>query len=424
MTGPPSVDRMSRTPALVRLLRHRDPGLLALGQAVSNFGDGVANVALTLLVLDTWHGASGLGWFAAARMAPQVAFLLVGGAIVDRHSRRLLLILSDSVRMVATGGLVILLVLHQLNFAEMILYAIVFGAFDALFFPASNAMTPEIVPEDLLTAMNSWRPFSSNVIGQMIGPAVGGLLATWSTSWAIGIDAATFAVSALCLAAMAPTPTPERREGSSMVAEIKEGLSYVRQTFWLKWTLLAVTLSNAFVFVPTGVLLPYLLRHTLHASKSLVGVALASFGLAGAIGALVASNVPMPRRRLRTMWTVWTAGSFSAFAMAMATHFWMVLIFPVVSAPLLVWGNVMWESMLQTEVPRELLGRVSSVDWFVSLGMSPVGLIVAGQLAGAIGVRTYYWLVPSLAILPGLAMLLSRRVNEVDRARVEAPSSN
>jgi MFS family permease len=95
---------MKRKLAIMELARHREPRLLVSGQAISNFGDGVAIVALTLLVLDTTHSVTALGWFAAARMTPQVVFLLIGGAIVDRFSRRLLLILSDVVRAVLTGS--------------------------------------------------------------------------------------------------------------------------------------------------------------------------------------------------------------------------------------------------------------------------------------------------------------------------------
>src|SRR3984957_7495975 len=146
---------MRKKLAIVELAQHREPGLLISGQAVSNFGDGVAIVALTLLVLDTTHSVTALGWFAAARMTPQVVFLLIGGAIVDRFSRRQLLILSDVARAVLTAAIVVLIVTHSLHFGELIIFAVLFGSFDAIFFPAIAAFTPEIVPEELLPAMNA-----------------------------------------------------------------------------------------------------------------------------------------------------------------------------------------------------------------------------------------------------------------------------
>src|ERR1700689_2348170 len=175
--------------ALVQLAKHREPRLLVTGQTVSQFGDGVALVALTLLVLDTTHSVSKLAWFAAARMAPLVIFL--------------------------------------------------FGTFDAVFMPAMTALTPEIVPEELLPAMNAVRPLANNLMGSMIGPAVGGVIAAASTSWAIGVDCGTFLVSASALFLMKPTPSPRRTPGSSMLSEIKEGVRFVRRTRWLRANTLA-----------------------------------------------------------------------------------------------------------------------------------------------------------------------------------------
>jgi DHA3 family tetracycline resistance protein-like MFS transporter len=94
------------------------------------------------------------------------------------------------------------------------------------------------------------------------------------------------------------------------------------------------------------------------------------------------------------------------------------MIFPLVSSPMMIFGNVIWESMLQSEVPRELLGRASSVDWFVSLGITPIGIVIAGLLANQIGIRTYFVLAGVICSLPGLYILTSKRINEIDEVRV------
>ncbi len=405
---------------MARLVQHREPTLLLTGQAVSNLGDGVALVALTLLVLDTTHSASMLAWFAAARMAPMVAFLLVGGAVVDRISRRALLLVSDGSRFVLCVGLTAVIAAHALHYAELIVFALVFGLFDALFMPAYAALTPQIVPTELLPAMNAIRPLSSNLMGAMIGPAIGGLLAAYSTAWAIGIDAATFAVSAGFLLAMRPVPVPERTETTSMLHDVREGLAYVRRTTWFWTCLLAVALVNAFVLVPQSVLVPYFVRHVLHAPKVEVGLIFTVGGVTGALMSLVAGNLRMPRRRIRTMFAVWGIGTVSGLVMGVATSFWEVAVFPVVVSASIVIGNVFWESMVQEEVPAEMMGRASSVDWFVSLGLSPVGLVVAGALAAAVGVRTYYVVMTLVCLVPTVLILVSRRVNAVDAGRVRS----
>jgi MFS family permease len=397
---------MKRKLAILELARHREPRLLVSGQAISNFGDGVAIVALTLLVLDTTHSVTALGWFAAARMTPQVVFLLIGGAIVDRFSRRLLLILSDVVRAVLTGLIVILILSHSLHYWELLVFAVFFGSFDALFYPCIAAFTPEIVSEDLLPAMNAVRPLANNLMGSTIGPAVGGLLAAFSTSLSIGVDCATFVVSATALALMRSTPKPIRKEGATMIGDIKEGLHYVVRTRWLWTTSLSVTLVNAFVLTPMFVLIPYFLRHNLHLAKDYVGFAVAAAGVSGALGALVVANLPMPKRRIRMMWIYWSIGSMTALVMGIATNFWEVIIFPIVVSPTIIFGNVIFESMMQSEVPRELLGRVSSVDWFVSLGVAPLGLVIASQVANVIGVRAYFVVFSIICVVPGIWIIV------------------
>ncbi len=402
---------------MLQIFRHREPRLLVTGQTISMFGDGVANVALTLLVLDTTHSVSKLAWFATARMTPLVLLLLVGGAIVDRHSRRTLLLISDLARGALTAGLVVALATGVLQFWQLLVFAVLFGSFDAIFTPAMSAMIPEIVPEDLLGAMNAVRPFSNNVVGGMIGPAVGGLIAAWSTTAAMSIDAASFLASATALVQMHPTPKPSRVASSTMIHEIKEGVGYVRSTNWIWTTLTAVTLGNALLFTPTNVLVPYFLRHDLHAAKVTIGYFFATFGLAGAIGALVSGSLAIPRRRIRAMWMAWTAASGVMFVFGFVTQSWEVFLVPIVTAPGILYGNVVWESMLQAVVPRTLLGRVSSVDWFVSLGLAPVGLVAAGYLSSLVGVRTYFVAAAIVSTAPGLFILFSKRLNAVDAGR-------
>jgi DHA3 family tetracycline resistance protein-like MFS transporter len=189
---------------------------------------------------------------------------------------------------------------------------------------------------------------------------------------------------------MKPTPTPHRTPGSSMLSEIKVGVRFVRETRWLRTNLVVAGIVNAVMFSPMAVLLPYMIVHTLHDKKVIVGYTFAVMGFSGAAGALVASNLKLPRRRIRVMITYWTVATFAGLIVGFATNFWEVMIFPVVVAPLLLLGNVIWESMMQSEVPRELLGRVSSVDWTMSLGLAPLGIVLAGFLATEWGVRNYF----------------------------------
>ena len=176
-----------------------------------------------------------------------------------------------------------------------------------------------------------------------------------------------------------------------MVAEIRTGITYCRRTPWILWTLLVAGLANAAVFTPIAILMPLLFKRTLHAPSWMVGVGFAAFGLGGLVGALLVGILPRPRRRVRVMWLVWSAASFVAVLYGVAPSAWTACVVIFATGPLLTAGNIIWESLLQAEVPRELLGRVSSVDWMVSLGLSPIGVAVAGVVAGTVGIRPPSW---------------------------------
>jgi MFS family permease len=166
------------------------------------------------------------------------------------------------------------------------------------------------------------------------------------------------------------------------------------------------------------VLLPYFLLHTLHDAKFYVGLLSAAGGVSGAIGAVIAAGKSQPKRRIRLTWIYWSIISLSALIIGFVTNFWEVIIMPIVASPMIILGNTIWESMMQTEVPRELLGRVSSVDWFLSLGISPLALVLAGEIANYIGVRTYFVVLGIVCLVPGLLIIASKRINEIDAPRL------
>ncbi len=407
----------AQRPSIWALLHHRNPRLVLLGQSISSLGDGIATVAFTLLVIDTTHSVTRLGWFAAARLIPLVIFLLVGGAVVDRFSRRTLMLLSDLGRVVLTALVTGALIAHVLTFNEILAVGFLFGAFDAVFMPAFSALVPEITPPELLNAMNAARPIALNLMGFAIGPAIGGIIVSVSTTWAIGADCVTFLFSTVMLAQVRGLTAPLRATTTSVRHDIREGLRYCRETPWLWWTLLGVILTNGLVGSPLPVLLSFYLRHTLHSSSDAVGNAYALFGCAGALGALLASGLRTPRRRVRWMWGIWGVATLSATTFLFAHNFASAMIFPMVAAPLWFVGDIIWNGLLQTEVPRSLLGRVSSIDALISFGLNPVGILVATWLSAMLGVQRYFLIMGLVTVLPSIVILSSRRVNAVDEGR-------
>ncbi len=368
-------------------LRHRDFALLWSGQSISLVGDGVYTVALALETLRIDNHPLALSLVLAARLLPTVLLLVAGGVIVDRVPRRLAMLASDSTRGVAVAVVAALVALGTLQIWELVVISAVFGAADALFYPAATAVTPEILPADLLLQGSALNHTSQTVSQALIGPALGGLVvATLGYQWGFAIDAASFAVSAGCVIAMSSRPRPEP-SGHSPLADAREGLRYVRSQRWLWVSLVAAGLANFAAFSPLSVLVPLLVRNVLGQGPLALGLVLAAGGVGGGVTAIVVARFGAPRLRITSMWAGWAVSAAAIVGLAFAPNVWFAGAFAFVITGTLMYGNILWYPIMQEIVPPELLGRASSVDWLVSLSLSPLGVLVSGALAGVIGTR-------------------------------------
>ena len=392
--------------------RHRDARFLLSGQALSRLGDGAVAVTTVLLIIDRWPGATHLSAFSAVSSLALVASLLFGGVVVDRFRRRELLLASDFTRAIMMAGLAVLTATNHLAFWHLLVVAIFFNAFDSVFLPAMTAFLPEILPEDSLNSANAARSMISSLCGQMAGPALGGVLAIWNPSASYALNALTFAWSGWCISRIKKSSGTRRssEQRSSVVTEIREGVSYTVKNKWLLWCLLDAGFINAILFAPFGVLVPLFLRQDLHASKAQVALSFTVSGVGWLLGSLVVGSLRTPRRRLHWITISWLIAASVIALISVVEHVWMVYLIGLSIGPLLAYGNVMWESMMQTVVPKDLLGRVTSVDMFLSFGLSPIGVALAGIIVTAIGVRSYFLIAFCVGLPFQAALVFSRTV--------------
>jgi predicted MFS family arabinose efflux permease len=369
-------------------LRHRDFALLWSGQSISLVGDGVYTVALALETLRIDNHPLALSLVLAARLLPTVLLLVAGGVIVDRVPRRLAMLTSDTTRGVAVGVVALLVALGALQVWELVIISAVFGAADALFYPAATAVTPEILPADLLVQGSALNHTSETMAQMLIGPALGGLVvATLGYQWAFAIEALSFAVSAACVLAMASRPRPAP-SGHSALADAREGLRYVRSQRWLWVSLGAAGLANFAAFSPLALLVPLLIRNVLDQGPLALGLVLAAGGVGGGVTALLVARLGAPRLRITSMWAGWAVSAGGIVVLSLAPNVWVAGALALIITGTLMYGNVLWNPIMQELVPPELLGRASSVDWLVSLSLSPLGVLVRGAVAGVVGTRT------------------------------------
>jgi predicted MFS family arabinose efflux permease len=249
-------------------------------------------------------------------------------------------------------------------------------------------VTPEILPAELLVQGSALNHTSQTVAQNLVGPALGGLIvAALGYEWGFAIDALSFAVSAACVIAMRSRPRPAP-SGRSALTDARDGLRYVRSQRWLWVSLVGAGLANFVAFSPLAVLVPLLIRNVLHQGPVALGLVLATGGVGGGLSAVLVARFGAPRLRITWMWAGWTIAGAAIVVLALAPNAWVAGAAMCIVIAGLMFGNVLWSPMMQELVPPELLGRASSVDWLMSLSLSPLGVIVAGAVAGVIGTRS------------------------------------
>jgi MFS family permease len=222
---------------------------------------------------------------------------------------------------------------------------------------------------------------------QFAGPAIGGLMvAAWGAAFAFAIDAATFLASIVALLLIRARP-PAAASGGTILSDVREGVRYVRSQRWLWGTLGAFCIAVLTFWGPYEVLLPYLVRNDLGGGADGYGLVLAAGGVGSILAALVVAKTGISRHRLLTVFLAFIVASLGISAYGLGQELWHMAAFSVVEGVCFAVGLVAWQTMLQTEVPKDLRGRVSSLDWMVSTALLPVSFALVGPVSAVIGVR-------------------------------------
>jgi MFS family permease len=375
-------------------LRRRDFRLLWTGMAVSLLGDGVFIVAIAWQAYAIADRPSALAYVGLSISLPQVAMLLVGGAVSDRIARRTILMWSDVVRALAVAGLAVLTGADIARLWELYLVGGVIGTATAFASPALEALVPQLVPQQELTQANAIEQFVRPAAIQLAGPALGGVaVATLHPAGAFGFDAASFAFSAICVRQMARLPRlagggAGGDSSTSLRHEVWEGLRYVREHVWLWGTFLSATFTYLLFIGPTQVLLPYIVRNSLHAGAGTYGAVLAVGGVGALIGAGASGRRGHPRKPITFIYGWWTLATLAVAGYGLATNEWGLAAAAFVVNGAEAVGAVVWSTVKQHRVANEMLGRVSSIDWCISTALLPLSYALTAPVAHALGPRT------------------------------------
>jgi MFS family permease len=413
------IDRRMR---ILRPLRHRDFRMLWTGMTVSLLGDGITTIALAWQAYELSDAPTALSMVMFSMTVPHVILLLVGGAVSDRFDRRKVMIGADSVRLLAVSAMGALSISGALQIWHMMLIAACYGAGTAFFGPAFDAIVPEIVPENDLTAANSLDQFVRPATYRMLGPAVAGALiaAFGEPGPAFLADGVTFAVSIYCLLLMKARTETGRETGDSgsLLAEIREGFRYVRTQVWLWGTFLAATLAYLIFLGPAEVLMPFVVKEEMGGSAIDLALVFAMGGIGAMLAAVVMSNRGMPRRHITFMYVAWTVSTLMVAGYGFAQLPWQVMLFCFAFNALESAGLIVWITTKQRLVPARLLGRVSSFDWFISIGLVPLSFILTGPAAAAFGARATLVGAGVLGGVVTLAFLFLPGMRDIERSGI------
>ena len=416
---------------ILRPLGVRDFAFLWTGMTVSMIGDGIYLVAIAWQVLQIENRPGALALVGIAWSLPQVVLVLASGALADRFDRRVLMIAGDVIRFVAIGTLGILSLNDQLTIPLVLGLVLVYGAGQAVFQPSFQSITPTIVPDDLLVQANSLaqlvRPFAMTLVGPLVG---GALVAAFSAGVAFLVDATTFAFSALMILLMRTRhqPTSGDEEHTSFLAEIGEGLRYVRRTRWLVIAMVAATVSLLAVWGPWETLVPVVVKNDLGGKAISLGLV---FG-AGGVGAVVAAAFfghrgSLPRKPVTAMYIAWAIGMFGTAGFGVVTTVWQAMIVAFFTEGSIAYLVVVWVTLVQRLVPDRLLGRVFALDWMISTMGVPLSFAITGPTAEAIGWDATLILAGLVGGSVTIAFMFVRGARDPERdgslVRAEAPAA-
>ena len=373
---------------MLQPLRNREFRLLWFGETVSLMGDVVYFVAIAWQVYELSNAPTALSLVGAAWTLPTALFLVIGGVVTDRFDRRVVLLCSNLIRAVAIGILGLLSILGILELWHVFVLVAVYGVGEAFFGPVFGAVVPDLVPPEQIVEANALDQFVRPFAVRMIGPAVGGLLvAAFGTGQAFMFDAASFVVAAGAAALMRPIPAKVTSEGSRLKEQIGEGFRFVRAHVWLWGTLCSAGLTLLFFWGPVEVLLPFIIKNELGGSSSDFGVILAAGGAGAVIAAIAMGQLGIPRRHITFMYLAWFLAVAPVSLFGLVTEVWQAMVISAVLGAGATTGLIVWGTLMHRLVPKELLGRVTSLDWLVSISLVPVSYALTGPIASLVGAR-------------------------------------
>jgi len=355
------------------------------GALISTLGDQFTLIALPWLVLQISADTLALGLVLAVMSVPRALFILVGGAVVDRHSPARVLVVAKLAQCLLLAVLALALHGAVLRLWMVYVLALGLGLATAFSYPAGSSILPRCLPAQLLRPANSLLMSLSQAMA-LLGPVLAGALIVFvrdgGLALCFGLDALSFAVSAWTVGRLTLTAVPRRAapQASTMWRDIAEAA----RAFWADVALRSVCLYFAaiafFVGGPISVALPVLAQARLAGGAAALGGLLAANGL-GVLAGMLMSGL-RPGWRLgnlgRTMLAIDTVAGLAFLPFGHVTALWQGMAMLAPLGALLGFVRVAVFTWMQRRVPPQMLGRTMSLFLFIIMGLAPLASAASG----------------------------------------------
>ena len=387
------------------LFKNRNSSLFWFREMASVIGDNISLIAFPWLVLQMTDSAAMTGLVFAVQGIPRALLMLAGGAVVDRTSPRLVILVTNGLRMLLVMSLAYMISQDNVEVSTVFIMAFAFGIADAFFYPASTSIIPSLVSRDDLQAGNAILQTTLH-LGMTIGPVVAAFLIAGEISSmsqnsggdlsglssyekdreglarAFFVDGLTFAVSFLSLLFVKVRKFDEQssESKSSLYSEVREAINWVQSIPAVRLGFIGMAFIHFFFMPMVFVGIPVWAKQRFIEGAYVYGLVTAAFGIGALLGAVATAYVKKPSDKNLVPLMFWSyvfSGSTLALIIFYDAYWWAMLLF-FVSGIFEAFFYVHFTTWLQKITPEYLLGRVMSVLMLMSLGLVPIADAIMG----------------------------------------------
>lgn len=411
----------------LNIFRQRDFKLLWIGEAISLIGDQFYMIALPWLVLQLTGSALAMGTVLALAGIPRALFMLIGGALTDRLTPRMVMLASNLLRMMLVSLLAVFVMVGQIEMWMLYLFALTFGLVDAFFYPAQNAIVPRLVSKDQLQLANTVMQGTLQ-LSLFAGPVLAGYLISvldkavaagavqgagdmQGIGLAFGIDALTFLTSAITLWMINPHAAVARKqdesESENLINSIREVLLVVWNDVRLRTFFVLIAISNFLINGPLIIGIPVLANSRFPEGAAAFGIIMSAYGGGSLLGIALAGILPRPpaRRMGTVLGIIWSVLGLGVLALGLIPYTPLAALVTLIMGAANGYVVIIFITWLQTSTQDTMLGRMMSLLMFASAGLLPLSSLLTGAL---ISVHVVGLFVVSGSLMTLLVLLMLR----------------